>query len=95
MEMRSEVEVSMRRNAALMSPMALPERQRCDAEDCGTAFALIRKTRRASISHFQQSLSWGYYHAARVLDLLRTRGIVGARTGLRSYEILKVSEQET
>ena len=67
---------------------------RSEVEDCEAAIALIRKTRRASISHFQLSLGWGYNHAARILDLLRTRGIVGEKTGEMSYEILKVEEQE-
>ena len=93
MEMRFEVEDSMRRNAAL-SPMALSERKRRDDGDCEAAIALIRKTRQASISHFQLSLGWVYNRASRILDLLRKLGIVGEKNGERSYEILKVVEQE-
>ncbi len=77
----------------LMSP--LPKEEPLDDDvDCEAAIALIHKTRRASISHFQLSLGWGYNHAARVLDLLWTRGIVGEKTDPRSYEILDVVEQE-
>jgi len=76
-----------------MSPLP-KEEPRDDDADCEVALALIRKTRQASISHFQQSLGWGYNHAARVLDLLQKRGIVGEKTGEMSYEILKVEEQE-
>ena len=89
MEERSAVADEMRQHLAL-SPTALDEKQQSDAEDCEVAIALIRKTRRASVSHFQQSLGWGYNHAARILGLLRSRGIVGAKTGPRSYEIIKV-----
>ena len=77
----------------LMSPLPKEEPRNDDA-DCEAALALIRKTGQASISHFQRSLNWGYNRASRVLGLLQSRGIVGAKTGERSYEILKVEEQE-
>ena len=93
MEKRSEVVNGMRQHLALR-PMASGEKQQSDAEDCEVAIVLIRKTRRASVSHFQLHLGWGYNHAARILDLLRTRGVVGEKTGPRSYEILTVVEQE-
>ena len=93
MEERSAVADEMRQHLAL-SPTALDEKQQSDAEDCEAAIALIRKTRLASISHFQLNLGWGYNHAARVLALLRKRGVVGEKTGPRSYEILTVVEQE-
>ena len=77
----------------LMSPLP-KEEPRDDDADCEVAIALIRKTRQASISHFQRGLGWGHNRASRILDLLQTRGIVGAKTGEMSYEILKVEEQE-
>ena len=76
-----------------MSPLPKEEPRNDDA-DCEVAIVLIRKTGQASISHFQRSLNWGYNRASRILGLLQSRGIVGAKTGEMSYEILKVEEQE-
>lgn len=67
-------------------------RPRDDDADCEAAIALVRTTRQASVSHFQWHLGWGRNRAARVLDLLQTRGIVGAKTGEQAYEILKSEE---
>ncbi len=75
----------------LMSPLPKEEPRNDDA-DCEVAIALIRKTRRASISHFQRNLNWGYNRASRILGFLQTRGIVGAKTGEMSYEILALPE---
>ena len=77
----------------LTSPLP-KEEPRDDDADCEAAIALIRKTGQTAISHFQRSLNWEYNRASRVLGLLQTRGIVGAKTGEMSYEILKVEEQE-
>ena len=81
----------------LLERLMLPlpkEEPRDDDADCEAAIALIRKTGQTAISHFQRSLNWEYNRASRVLGLLQTRGIVGAKTGEMSYEILKVEEQE-
>lgn len=77
----------------LMSPLPKEEPQDDDA-DYEAAIALIRKTRRASISHFQRNLNWGYNRAARILGLLQKRGIVGEKIGEQAYEIIKIEEQE-
>ena len=43
---------------------------------------VIRETKRASGAHFQRQLGWGYKKAAKVVDELENRGIIGpARTG--------------
>lgn len=56
--------------------------------DCQAAIDVIRKTHRASISHFQRMLDWGYNHAALVVDTLESRGVIGPQVGMGSREIL-------
>ena len=47
--------------------------------DYDKAIEVIRETRRASVSHFQRKLGWGYDHACGVLDRLEKDGIVGLK----------------
>ena len=47
--------------------------------DCDKAVKVIRETRRASVSHFQRKLGWGYDHACGVMDRLEKDGIVGLK----------------
>ena len=42
------------------------------------ALEVVRTTKRASISHLQRKIGIGYNHAARLLDLLEERGVVGS-----------------
>lgn len=42
---------------------------------------VIRETRRASVSHFQRKLGYGYNHACEVMDRLEKAGIVGPDMG--------------
>lgn len=58
-----------------------------DEEDCDEAIELIHKTKRASTSHFQRLLGWGYNHAAHIIDLLEERGIIGPQVGAGSREV--------
>jgi len=44
------------------------------------AVELIRKTGKASISHLQRQLGIGYSDAAKIMDLLEARGVVGPQT---------------
>ena len=44
------------------------------------AVELIRKTGKASISHLQRQLGIGYSDAAKIIDLLEARGVVGPQT---------------
>ena len=44
------------------------------------AVELIRKTGRASISHLQRQLGIGYNDAAKTIDLLEARGVIGPQT---------------
>jgi S-DNA-T family DNA segregation ATPase FtsK/SpoIIIE len=52
------------------------------------AVEIIRQTRRASTSSLQRRLRIGYTRAARVMDLLEERGIVGPAQGSDPREIL-------
>jgi len=61
-----------------------------DEKDCDMAIEVIRKTQRASTSHFQRQLGWGYNHAAKILDMLEERGIVGPQVGAGPREILQL-----
>ncbi len=52
------------------------------------AIALIRETHRASTSSLQRRMRIGYTRAARVIDILEERGIVGPPCGAGPREIL-------
>ena len=52
------------------------------------ALEVVRDTKRASISHFQRRLGIGYNHAARIVDLLEERGVIGTSKGAGPREIL-------
>lgn len=66
-----------------------------DAEDLGEDSQLyqdvldvLRSTKRASTSMIQRRLKIGYNRAARVMDLLEQRGIIGPENGSSPREIL-------
>ncbi len=52
------------------------------------ALTVLRDTKRASISHFQRRMGIGYNHAARIVDLLEERGVIGTTKGAGPREIL-------
>ena len=52
------------------------------------ALEVLRDTKRASISHFQRRMGIGYNHAARIVDLLEERGVIGNSKGAGPREIL-------
>lgn len=54
----------------------------------GQAIEIIRETRRASTSSLQRRLRIGYTRAARMIDILEERGIVGPPRGSDPREIL-------
>jgi len=64
----------------------LPESE--EDELLETAVEIIRQTRRASTSSLQRRLRIGYTRAARLMDLLEERGIVGPPRGSDPREIL-------
>jgi DNA segregation ATPase FtsK/SpoIIIE, S-DNA-T family len=58
-----------------------------------TAVKCLLETHRASTSHFQRWMGWGYNHAAHVIDLLTDRGIVAPPHGAGPRQILKSSAE--
>ena len=59
-----------------------------DDEILAQAIEVIRQTKRASTSSLQRRLRIGYTRAARLMDLLEERGIVGPPNGSDPREIL-------
>lgn len=59
-----------------------------DDDLLGTAIDVIRETQRASTSMLQRRLRIGYTRAARIMDILESRGIVGPPRGSDPREIL-------
>ena len=52
------------------------------------ALDVIARTGRASTSHLQRRMGIGYNHAARLIDLLEDRGVVGPARGAGPREVL-------
>ena len=65
----------------------LPEMEE-DNEMLEAAIEVIRQTRRASTSSLQRRLRIGYTRAARLMDLLEERGLIGPPQGSDPREIL-------
>ena len=49
---------------------------------------MIRQEKKASTSLFQRRLKLGYGRAARMMDILEDRGIIGPGEGAKPREIL-------
>ncbi len=67
-----------------------------DDEDLGAdddmlqeAIGVLKATRRASTSMLQRRLRIGYNRAARIMEIMEDRGIVGPENGAQPREILK------
>jgi S-DNA-T family DNA segregation ATPase FtsK/SpoIIIE len=60
-----------------------------DDELLQDAIGVLRSTRRASTSMLQRRLRIGYNRAARIMELMEDRGIVGPENGAQPREILK------
>ena len=52
------------------------------------ALEVLQATKRASTSHLQRRMGIGYNHAARLIDLLEERGVIGPAKGAGPREIL-------
>jgi S-DNA-T family DNA segregation ATPase FtsK/SpoIIIE len=52
------------------------------------SWAIIKETRRASVSMLQRRLKLGYNRAARIMDILHDKGYVGPENGSSPREIL-------
>jgi S-DNA-T family DNA segregation ATPase FtsK/SpoIIIE len=59
-----------------------------DDELLEAAIEIIRQTKRASTSSLQRRLRIGYTRAARLMDILESRGVVGPASGSDPREIL-------
>ena len=57
------------------------------------ALEVVRTTNHASTSHLQRKMGIGYNHAARLIDLLEERGVIGPQVGAQPREILKPEQQ--
>ena len=64
-----------------------------DADDFKKAVECVINTKRASTSHFQRQMGWGYNHAAKILDMLTERGIVSAPQGMGPRQIIMDQDQ--
>jgi len=63
------------------------------ASDFKKAIECIINTQRASTSHFQRQLGWGYNHAAKILDQLAEKGIVSQPSGMGARQIIMDQDQ--
>ena len=63
------------------------------ASDFKKAVECIINTQRASTSHFQRQMGWGYNHAAKILDMLTERGIVSPQSGMGPRQIVMDQDQ--
>lgn len=66
-----------------------------DEELCVKCLEIIRQENRASTSMLQRRLKLGYTRAARVMDILEQRGIVGPKDGAKDREILVDLNEES
>ncbi|NLG34951.1 MAG: DNA translocase FtsK [Lentisphaerae bacterium] len=66
----------------------LPDAPEEDEELIQQAIEVIRQTRRASTSSIQRRLRIGYTRAARLIDILEEKGMVGPPRGTEPREIL-------
>ena len=59
-----------------------------DEELYNRALEVVRLTNRASTSHLQRKMGIGYNHAARLIEALEDRGVIGPAKGAGSRDIL-------
>ena len=65
-----------------------------DDELYDEAVRIIATTRKASASNLQRQLRIGYNRAARLIDLMEERGLIGPDRGPRGREVF-ISIEET
>ena len=63
------------------------------ASDFKKAVECVINTHRASTSHFQRQMGWGYNHAAKILDMLEAKGVVGPQSGMGPRQIVMGQDQ--
>lgn len=76
--------------AEKLSSTTMPEEDITEQEEelVTKCLEIIRQEKRASTSMLQRRLRLGYTRAARVVDILEQRGILGPKDGARDREIL-------
>lgn len=76
--------------AAKLSGPIMPEEEVTDEEEelVEKCLEIIRQEKKASTSMLQRRLRLGYTRAARVVDILEQRGILGPKDGAKDREIL-------
>lgn len=76
--------------SAKLSGSGVPEEDITDEEEelVEKCLEIIRQEKKASTSMLQRRLRLGYTRAARVVDILEGRGILGPKDGARDREIL-------
>ena len=65
-----------------------------DDELYGEAYGLVLEAGKASASYLQRRLKVGYARAARLLDMLEERGVIGPGDGAKPREILMDNKKE-
>jgi S-DNA-T family DNA segregation ATPase FtsK/SpoIIIE len=68
----------------------MPEDEITDEEEdlVDRCLEIIRQEKKASTSMLQRRLRLGYTRAARIVDILEQRGILGPKDGAKDREIL-------
>ena len=76
-------------------PGPSPEQVKAEenASDFKKAVECIINTSRASTSHFQRKLGWGYNHSAKIMDMLEDAGVIGPQIGAGPRQIIMDQEQ--
>jgi S-DNA-T family DNA segregation ATPase FtsK/SpoIIIE len=85
---RPKFEEDLKQKLARTTSLAEAEASEEDEELVQQCIEVIRQTNRASVSVLQRRLRIGYTRAARIMDLLEERGIVGPGRGAEPREIL-------
>ena len=81
-------EVAIKQKLEESSASRLDEEGLEDEAMINQAISIIQETRRASTSSLQRRLRIGYTRAARIMDILEERGILGPPRGAEPREIL-------
>jgi S-DNA-T family DNA segregation ATPase FtsK/SpoIIIE len=80
-----------------LTTTAIPEEDVSDEDEelVEKCLDIVREENRASTSMLQRRLRLGYTRAARVMDILEQRGIVGPKDGAKDREILVDLNEDT
>ncbi len=79
---------------AMFDPSALERDSTEDDDDLyGEAERLVIESGKASTSYLQRRLSVGYARAARLIDILEERGVIGPGNGAKPREVFKKAEE--